>query len=153
MIEPIIELVATPIAVERKLAQAFWSTAQAAYPAGEAWSLTSFEHDLQATHRRYVVLIINGQVVGYLGVIQVLDQVDVTGIAVHPTHQRQGLAVRLFDTLLASLDAETMVFLEVRQSNLPAQRLYQRLGFRVIGTRPAYYQHPNEDAVLMKLTV
>jgi ribosomal-protein-alanine N-acetyltransferase len=153
MIEPIVELVAAPIAVERDLAQAFWTTAQAAYPTGEAWPLASFERDLQAAHRRYVVLTVAGQVVGYLGVIQVLDQVDVTGIAVHPTHQRRGLAIRLFETLLANLDAGTMVFLEVRQSNLPAQRLYQRLGFQVIGTRPAYYQHPNEDAILMKLTV
>lgn len=153
MIDPKIELVNAPIAVERQLAQAFWQTAQAAYPTDEAWPLTSFERDLQAAHRRYVVITIEGQVVGYLGVIQVLDQVDVTGVAVLPTHQRRGLAIRLFETLLASLDPETMVFLEVRQSNRPAQRLYQHLGFQVIGTRPGYYQHPNEDAILMKLTV
>jgi ribosomal-protein-alanine N-acetyltransferase len=45
------------------------------------------------------------------------------------------------------------VFLEVRESNLPAQRLYEAIGFREVGRRRRYYQRPVEDAVVLRAAI
>ena len=47
-------------------------------------------------------------------------------------------------------DSETTLFLEVRASNVIAQKLYQNLGFKAYHTRKNYYQDPVEDAILMR---
>ncbi len=68
-------------------------------------------------------------------------------------HQRQGIARQLFRVLLAELHTAGVgqITLEVRPSNHPAIALYRSLGFNQLATRPAYYSHPTEDALLMTL--
>lgn len=148
-----IKLVTSESSTTARLAKALFQVADAAYPKGTAWSLKAFEQDLRAGHRKYAVAYVDEQLVGFVGVIQVLDQVDVTGVAVQPDYQRQGLAQTLFRTLFQSLISKTTIYLEVRASNNGARALYEQLGFELIGKRPHYYQHPDEDAILMKLTV
>ncbi|MDE6881200.1 MAG: ribosomal protein S18-alanine N-acetyltransferase [Oscillospiraceae bacterium] len=95
----------------------------------------------------------DGRVLGYLFFTTVLDEGGVDNIAVHPEVRRQGIASALLDAFhrygrahgLASL------FLEVRASNQKAFALYEKLGYREVGRRRGYYQHPREDAILMTL--
>lgn len=124
--------------------------AQQAYPAGAAWQLASFQHDMAAANRTYVVMYDGPQLIGYIGTIQVLDQVDITGVAVSPKYQRRGIARRLMRQLMAQLTPATQLFLEVRETNSAARRLYEQVGFEPIGLRENYYQHPVENAILMK---
>jgi ribosomal-protein-alanine N-acetyltransferase len=74
-------------------------------------------------------------------------------IAVAPTAQRQGVAVRLFEALIAEFYTAYIkgIMLEVRATNQPALELYRRLGFVETGRRPRYYHDPVEDAILMRL--
>lgn len=127
--------------------------AKRAYPAGTGWKLRDFQTDMVAAHRMYAVIYDGEQLIGYVGAVKVLDQVDITGVAVDPAYQRQGRAFKLISALIASLEANTQVFLEVRKSNVAARHLYQRVGFAAINVRKAYYTHPDEDAILMKLSV
>jgi ribosomal-protein-alanine N-acetyltransferase len=85
----------------------------------------------------------------------VLDEVHINTIAVDPGLRRQGLALRLMTELLRLAAAEGMsrALLEVRRSNVPAQRLYERLGFATVGTRRRYYTHPEEDALVLAKTI
>ena len=78
-----------------------------------------------------------------------LDETEVTNVAIDPAYQRQGHARWLLTQCLAQLSAGT-VFLEVRAHNIAAQRLYQQVGFEQIATRKAYYQDPDEDAWIMR---
>lgn len=72
-------------------------------------------------------------------------------LLVHPRHRRQGIGRALSHHWLAMAKraAARDALLEVRASNLPAQALYEELGFRIEARRPRYYQHPEEDALLM----
>jgi ribosomal-protein-alanine N-acetyltransferase len=63
---------------------------------------------------------------------------------------RQGIADQLLQALLdqAQTLAASRILLEVRESNMPARRLYEKHGFREVGRRRRYYNHPPEDAFL-----
>ncbi|ANZ61559.1 ribosomal protein S18-alanine N-acetyltransferase [Secundilactobacillus paracollinoides] len=129
------------------------TVAKAAYAKDEAWSQAVFAQELRAEKRVYALTYHDGKLVGFVGAIKVLDQVDITGVAMHPEMQRHGLAFKMMRAFLATLSPKTEVFLEVRVSNVPAQGLYTKLGFKQIGIRPHYYTHPVEDALLMKLVI
>jgi ribosomal-protein-alanine N-acetyltransferase len=76
-------------------------------------------------------------------------------MAVLPEARRRGIATTLLRALLAwaSVNHAHHFSLEVRASNTPAIRLYERLGFRPEGRRPRYYAHPEEDAVLLGMPI
>jgi len=84
---------------------------------------------------------------------QVMDEVQVATIAVHPDFQRQGLARWLLahGLLQAAKEGADHAFLEVRIGNEPAQALYREFGFEVVGERSEYYRDNREDALLMML--
>jgi ribosomal-protein-alanine N-acetyltransferase len=78
---------------------------------------------------------------------------EIENIVVAPEFQRQGVADRLLGALISEAQkrAGTTIFLEVRESNLPARHLYEKHGFAQAGRRRSYYRNPVEDAVLYEL--
>jgi ribosomal-protein-alanine N-acetyltransferase len=91
------------------------------------------------------------QVVGFAGIWLLVDEAHITTFATRRSWRRQGIGERL---LLALLDLSmergaNEATLEVRPSNEPARRLYEKYGFRVVGVRPRYYSDDNEDALIM----
>ncbi len=96
----------------------------------------------------------SGQLVGYnFFWIVPEDEVQIANIAVHPDHRRQGIAQLLIDDAIqeGKVRNVTSVSLEVRESNLPARKFYEKLGFKQVGNRPNYYNHPKEDALILRL--
>ena len=76
-------------------------------------------------------------------------------VLVAPHARRRGIGVALMETVLAwarDLGAKE-IWLEVRKSNVPAVRLYERCGFAITGSRPGYYVDPVEDATLMRCQI
>ena len=94
-------------------------------------------------------------VVGYIGMMYVLDEGYISNVAVRPDHRRQGVADALLDALEARARTLLLSFLtlEVRAGNEGAIALYEKHGFRVAGRRKNYYEKPTEDALLMTLTL
>jgi ribosomal-protein-alanine N-acetyltransferase len=94
----------------------------------------------------------NGQyIIGFASIWVMADEVHITNIAVRKDYQRQGIGELLLISIM-SLGAELkadIVTLEVRVSNLPAQRLYHKYGFAQVGLRHGYYTDNREDALLM----
>ena len=92
-----------------------------------------------------------GEVLGYVGMMYVLDEGYISNVAVSPEHRRQGIADALIDELLSRAKALELSFvtLEVRDSNLSARALYKKHGFTDVGLRKNYYNFPTEDAILM----
>jgi ribosomal-protein-alanine N-acetyltransferase len=116
------------------------------------WTLSLFlsELNLRAT-RSYVVARIDGQVVGYGGIMLSLDDAHVTTIAVDPAWQGHQLGQRLMSVLTReaiSRKAKNLT-LEVRVGNLVAQGLYQKFGLGPAGIRKGYYVESGEDAMVM----
>ena len=116
------------------------------------WSRASFEQEiLDNKHAVYITAKHNHKVVGYSGMWCVVDEVHVTNIAVHPDYRRMGIGKLLIEEMIRFANEMNMhsMFLEVRESNITAQKLYRKLGFKVTGRRKKYYSDDQEDALLM----
>ena len=98
-----------------------------------------------------LVCIANDRVVGFVAARQAADEAEILNIAVHPDFRRKGIAYALLHAALDEFlsSGVARVFLELRESNLPARNLYQRHGFVPSGRRKNYYRHPTEDALCM----
>lgn len=96
-----------------------------------------------------------GRLLGYVGLLAVVDEGYITNVAVRPDCRRQGVASSLLQALEARGRARNLTFLtlEVRQSNAPARALYEKLGYIQAGLRRNYYENPREDAVIMTKTL
>ena len=91
------------------------------------------------------------QVLGYAGLLYVLDEGCITNVATAPARRREGIAGMLLSALKERARELNLAFLtlEVRESNFPARRLYEKHGFTDVGRRKGYYECPREDAILM----
>ena len=117
------------------------------------WSIPMLEEELFNPQASFLVAEgENGQVLGYAGLQVVLDEGYIANIAVDPKWRRQGLAGELLEVYCRFAQAHlAFLTLEVRASNYAAIALYGSRGFRGVGRRKNYYEHPREDAVLMTL--
>ena len=116
------------------------------------WSRNMLAEELNNTlSAMLVALDDSGRVVGYAGVQVILDEGYITNVAVRPECRRQGIAGKLLDVFLNFAQGNQLAFLtlEVRASNEAAIILYGRHGFRGVGRRRNYYEHPREDAIIM----
>lgn len=92
---------------------------------------------------------VEGEVVGFVvWRITAPGEGEILNLAVWPERRRQGVATRLLESVLRQPGYSW--FLEVRESNLPARNLYEKLGFREVGRRPCYYRDTGESAVVMR---
>ena len=111
--------------------------------------LTSQMKDAQ--HEFIAALAPDGTVLGYVGMMHVLDEGYISNVAVSPDHRRQGIADALIARLCMICETLDLSFvtLEVRAGNAPAIALYKKHGFERVGLRKAYYERPREDALIM----
>lgn len=93
----------------------------------------------------------SGRVLGYVGMMYVLDEGYISNVAVSPECRRLGIADKLIESLIKRASEKNLSFvtLEVRESNLPAIELYRKNGFSDVGLRKNYYNKPTENAILM----
>ncbi len=94
-------------------------------------------------------------ILAYAILYHAADEAELADIAVAEAARGQGVATQLMTDLLSAArgHAISRIFLEVRQSNTPAQRLYHHFGFTPIATRKAFYRLPTEDAIVMHLNL
>ena len=118
------------------------------------WSRNMLAEELDNLLSAFLVALDEGgRVVGYAGVQIILDEGYITNVAVRPECRRQGIAAKLLQVFLDFAKANQLAFLtlEVRASNYEAIALYGSRGFRSVGRRKNYYEHPKEDAIIMTL--
>ncbi|MCJ7711830.1 MAG: ribosomal protein S18-alanine N-acetyltransferase [Chloroflexi bacterium] len=116
------------------------------------WPPQAYRQELEANRlAHYVVSLIGERVVGYGGIWLMVDEAHVTTFAIHPAYRRRRIGERMLIALLdLAVDRHAReATLEVRLSNLPARRLYEKYGFRPVGIRPRYYSDNQEDALIM----
>jgi [ribosomal protein S18]-alanine N-acetyltransferase len=117
------------------------------------WSARFFLQELQVQCARSILAEADGKILGYILFWLLPGEIDVHNLAVHSGYRRRGIARSLLQEVIAEARAQSRarLTLEVRQSNLPAQKLYQSLGFVTIGIRKGYYSDDGEDAFAMAL--
>lgn len=115
------------------------------------WSESAFRSVMHRDDARLIVADRAGEVVGYAAVWFAADEGELGDIAVDPERRREGIGTRLVEGVLeeARRRGAQQVFLQVRESNQGALRLYETAGFRKVGRRPGYYRSPSEDALVL----
>ncbi len=115
------------------------------------WKKEAIEESLGTEGYVSLVAESDQRVVGYIGYRSVLDEADITNVAVSPELRRQGIGRQLMGRLLSLAGEKGIltIFLEVRVSNTAAITLYEHAGFHTCGQRKNYYTEPVEDALLM----
>jgi ribosomal-protein-alanine N-acetyltransferase len=134
---------------------AIWHIEKLSFPS--PWGLLSFLTELRNPISTTLVAVPTPggrqQLWGYLIYWLVADEMHILNLAVHPDQRRRGLARSLLAAGLSRAQeaGAACAWLEVRPSNLPAQKLYAAFGFRQVGVRPRYYSDTQEDALLFSL--
>lgn len=116
------------------------------------WSREAFLLELTKNLlAKYIVAEVDGQVVGYGGIWLIIDEGHVTNIAVDEEYRGKGIGSKILEGLIQICRDRNMtaMTLEVRKSNVVAQSLYRKYGFKEYGIRKGYYQDNNEDAIIM----
>lgn len=118
---------------------------------GEGWTATPFTKELERNDCAYFVARLGNEIVGYSGCWQILEELHVTIMAVLPSCRRKKIGQKLLIALLREgiSNGAKWATLEVKASNIEAQRLYQKFGFAVKGRRKQYYHQDGEDALIM----
>lgn len=117
----------------------------------EPWTEQSIISQLPDDNHVFLVAMDGESVIGYIGMMNVLDEGYISNVAVTAAYRRQRIGDALIDELVDRAKKRNLSFvtLEVRESNEPAKALYAKHGFEVVGLRKGYYTKPKENAVLM----
>ena len=101
----------------------------------------------------FIVYEKNDEILGYCGYYGVLDEAEITNVAVHPDMRNRGIGRDMVSALLSKANKAGIkrVLLEVRESNDPAIHLYEELGFKKLGIRKDFYEQPRENAYIMEM--
>ncbi|WP_440896781.1 ribosomal protein S18-alanine N-acetyltransferase [Amphibacillus sp. Q70] len=116
------------------------------------WTKKLYQRELiENKFAHYFVIEKQKNMIGFCGIWLVLDEAQVTNIAIDPAYRGQGYGALLFQYMLkrAIVKGAVNLSLEVRKSNKQAQRLYQKFGLQPAGIRKNYYTDNNEDAIVM----
>lgn len=120
------------------------------------WSHESYLEELgENEFARYIGFFYEEQLIAFAGYWLIIDEAHIVNVAVHPDFRREGWGELLMQRLITLSCAEgaRRMTLEVRRHNEAAARLYGKLGFRIEGVRPDYYDDPPDDALIMWLTL
>jgi ribosomal-protein-alanine N-acetyltransferase len=119
------------------------------------WTKRLFEETLISPISASFIIKNGTGTIGYIVLYSVADEAHILNIAIHPRCQGKGCASGLLQHALEYFKVKGVheFFLEVREGNVTAIRLYQRFGFEMIGKRKKYYSETNEDALVMCLSV
>ena len=120
----------------------------------EPWSEESLEL-LLGENATALVALMGDRVVGYVGLTYVLDEGQITNLAVHPDARRRGVGIALMRALELLAREKNLIFLslEVRESNIAARLLYSSLGWVECGIRKNFYSKPTENACIMTKSI
>ncbi len=115
------------------------------------WSKELFEEELKRDRARYFVGEIDGQVAGYMGYWEAPEEAHIINLAIAPRFRQKGLGFQMMEYCLrfAYNQGARLATLEVRESNEAAQKLYEKMNFRIVAVRKKYYSDNEENAVVM----
>lgn len=116
------------------------------------WSKDAFYSELSNNLAKYYASRTpDGRLTGFAGSWRIIDEAHITTIAVDPDFRRQHIGEALLVAIIEDCykDMAKYLTLEVRESNMPAIKMYEKYGFKSFGVRKGYYQDNNENALIM----
>ena len=118
----------------------------------EFWNSSILESEIKNPFSQYIIAKINKEIVGFAGVIDTVDQLEITNIVVRKDFRKKGIGNELLTELikLAKENGKEKITLDVNNTNLAAIKLYEKNGFKNVGFRTKYYNN-TYDANIMTL--
>lgn len=118
------------------------------------WSYEALAEELSNPLAVFLVALCDGEIAGYVGMTQVIDEGYMANLAVTEAYRRRGVAHALLERLMEHAEEQKLSFitLEVRRSNEAAQKLYESFDFKVEGERKEFYVNPVEDGLILTRT-
>ncbi len=118
------------------------------------WNSNILESELKNPFSKYIIARLETEVVGFAGVIDTVDQMEITNIVVKKNFRKNGIGNALIQELirLAKYNGKEEITLEVKSTNLVAIKLYEKNGFKKTGLRKKYYNN-TDDANIMTLKI
>lgn len=118
------------------------------------WNYNLFKSELENKNSMYIVAKLNNQIVGFGGIWFSVDDIHITNIVVKKNCRNQKIGSLMLNNLIELCENRTQksITLEVNSNNIPAQKLYQKFGFKNVGIRKKYYNN-TEDAIIMTKTL
>jgi ribosomal-protein-alanine N-acetyltransferase len=116
------------------------------------WARDIYEREIiENDFAYYFVIEESGEIIGYVGVWLIVDDAQVTNIAILPEYRGHGIGEKLFGFAMQFVVGKgaSKLSLEVRVSNKVAQSLYKKFGLEKGGIRKNYYPDNGEDAYVM----
>ena len=116
------------------------------------WSYNILKQELENGKSKYFVAKQENEIVGFAGILLIIDQVNIMNIVVKNDKRNFGIGSLLLEEIIrySKIHNATSITLEVNEKNIPAIKLYKKYGFKQVGLRRKYYN--NEDnAILMDL--
>lgn len=118
------------------------------------WSYNILKQELENGKSKYFVAKQENEIVGFAGILLIIDQVNIMNIVVKKNKRNFGIGSLLLEEIIrySKIHNATSITLEVNEKNIPAIKLYKKYGFKQVGLRRKYYN--NEDnAILMDLVI
>lgn len=118
-------------------------------------SKLSILEDLDNNNSIYFIAKFDSTIVGYIAANLLYDHIDILSVLVDNSYKRKHIASTLLSYVITYAKEKkiTDILLEVRTSNIPAQKLYEKFGFNKISIRKQYYPDNLEDAIIYKLSI
>lgn len=115
------------------------------------WSYNVFKSELLNLSSEYIVAKLNDNIAGFGGIWKSVDDIHITNIVVHKKLRNQNIGSVILSNLIEiskSCKDKNALTLEVNANNIPAQKLYEKFGFKKVGIRKKYYNN-TDDAIIM----
>lgn len=116
------------------------------------WSYNVLKQELENEKTKYIIAKENNEVVGFAGILVVLDEATLNNIVVKKSYRCRGIGGELLETLIdlcADLKLKSFT-LEVNVENIPAIKLYEKFGFKNLGIRKKYYNNSTDAYIMTK---
>ena len=114
------------------------------------WNYNVFKQEILNENSQYIVAKENNNIVGFAGILIILDEANITNIVTRKTYRNKGIGKLLLKNLIEiskNLNLKSMT-LEVNEQNIPAINLYKSFGFENAGLRKKYYNN-EQNAIIM----
>lgn len=118
------------------------------------WNYNILKSDFENSSTKYIVAKIKNEIVGFAGILDTVDQYEITNIVVKKDKRNKGIGNLLLNSIIsfAKCSNKDKIYLEVNEKNLTAISIYEKNGFKKCGLRKKYYKNI-DDAILMTLNL
>ena len=118
------------------------------------WNTNILRQELENSNCRYLVAKENNEIIGFVGVLLNIDQAEIMNIVVKKDKRGLGIGKKLLKEIIELVKKNNLskITLEVNSKNEAAKKMYENIGFEVIGIRKKYYNNV-DDAIIMNLVL